>query len=266
MFDRYNRQINYLRISVTDRCNLRCKYCMPEDGIRLLDHEDILSFEEIVSFTEIAIARGIDKVRITGGEPLARKNIVFLVQLLNGIPGIKDLSLTTNGILLAGLAKPLKDAGLNRVNISLDTMDPDKYKEITRCGDLEKVMQGIDAAEKAGLLPIKINCVVKKSSDEPDAREVRSFCERRNFKVRFIHQMNLEAGEYTVVEGGDGGNCRMCNKIRLSSDGHLRPCLFDDLSFNVRELGAEKALEMALEAKPEFGTRCVKYTFNMIGG
>ena len=232
----------------------------------MLDHEEILSFEEIVCFTEIAIKKGIDKVRITGGEPLARRNVVNLVKMLSGIQGIKDLSLTTNGILLEDLAKPLKDAGLDRVNISLDTMDSEKYKEITRCGDLEKVMRGIDAAEDAGLLPIKINCVVKKSSDEPDARKVRSFCERRKFKVRFIHQMNLEAGEYTVVEGGDGGNCRMCNKIRLSSDGQLRPCLFDDLSFGIRELGAEKAIDMALEAKPEFGTRCVKYTFNMIGG
>ncbi len=266
MYDRYNRKISYLRISVTDKCNLRCRYCMPEEGIKALKHEDILSFEEIASFTRVAVANGIDKVRITGGEPLVRRNIVYLIQLLAGIDGIKDLSLTTNGTLLADFAMPLKKAGLQRVNISLDTLDPGKYRDITRRGDLVEVMKGIDAAEKAKLTPIKINCVVENSSDEPDAVAVKAFCQRRNFCVRFIHQMNLEAGKYEVVEGGTGGNCKLCNKLRLSSDGHLRPCLFNDLSFNVRKLGAEKAIHMAVDAKPEFGTRSVKNRFSVIGG
>ncbi len=266
MYDRYNRNIHYLRISVTDRCNLRCKYCMSEKGIELLRHEDILSFEEIASFTKIAVENGINKVRITGGEPLVRKNVVKLVELLSNIGGIKDLSLTTNGILLEEFANPLKNAGLQRVNISLDTMNPDRYKEITRGGDFSRVMQGIAAAEMAGLFPIKINCVVNKSSDEPDALEVKAFCERRNCNVRFIHLMNLETGEYAPVEGGTGGNCGICNKLRLSSDGNLRPCLFDDLSFNVRKFGAEKAIRMAVEAKPECGTKSVQNKFNVIGG
>jgi cyclic pyranopterin phosphate synthase len=127
-------------------------------------------------------------------------------------------------------------------------------------------MQGIDSAEMAGLLPIKINCVVNKSSDEPDALGVKAFCNSRKFNVRFIHQMNLETGEYAPVEGGTGGNCNLCNKLRLSSDGNLRPCLFDDLSFNVRKLGAEKAIKMAMEAKPEYGTKSVQNRFNVIGG
>jgi GTP 3',8-cyclase len=266
MYDSHNRNIHYLRISVTDRCNLRCTYCMPERGVHLLKHEDILSFEEIASFTKVAAANGIDKVRITGGEPLIRKNIVYLVELLAGIAGINDLSLTTNGILLSEFAKPLKDAGLRRVNVSLDTVDPVKFKEITRGGDLNRVMQGIDAAEKAGLLPIKINCVVKESSGEPDAILVKAFCEGRKFHVRFIRQMNLETGEYSVVEGGIGGDCRVCNKLRLSSDGNLRPCLFNDLSFNARKLGAERAIRMAIEAKPECGTRSFQNKFNRIGG
>lgn len=266
MYDRYNRNIHYLRISVTDRCNLCCKYCMPENGIKPLRHEDILSFEEIVSFTKIAVEKGIDKVRLTGGEPLVRKNIVHLIQLLANIHGIKDLSLTTNGILLKEFAKPLKDAGLRRVNISLDTVDPDGYREITRGGDFYRAMQGIDAAEAAGLLPIKINCVVDKTSDEPDAVAVKAFCDSRKFNVRFIHQMDLETGKYAPVEGGTGGDCRKCNKLRLSSDGKLRPCLFDDLSFNVRALGAEKAIRMAIDAKPECGTKSVQNKFNVIGG
>jgi cyclic pyranopterin phosphate synthase len=239
---------------------------MPEKGIKLLRHEDILSFEEITSFTEIAVENGIDKVRITGGEPLTRKNIVYLIQLLAGIKGIKDLSLTTNGIFLSEFAMPLKNAGLNRVNVSLDTVDADRYKEITRGGDFLRVMRGIAAAEMAGLLPIKINCVVNGSSDEPDALGVKAFCDRRKFNVRFIHQMNLETGEYAPVEGGTGGDCKLCDKLRLSSDGNLRPCLFNDLSFNVRELGSEKAIRMAVESKPECGTKSVENKFNVIGG
>jgi len=266
MYDRYNRNIHYLRISVTDRCNLRCKYCMPEKGIKLLRHGDILSFEEIASFTRLAVEKGVDKVRITGGEPLTRKNIAYLVQLLADIDGIRDLSLTTNGILLEEFAKSLKQAGLNRVNVSLDTVDPERYREITRGGDFDRVMRGISAAEKAGLLPIKINCVVNKSSDEPDALGVKAFCERRKFDVRFIHQMNLETGEYAPVEGGTGGNCSLCDKLRLSSDGRLRPCLFNDISFNVRELGSEKAIRMAIDAKPECGTKSARNKFNVIGG
>jgi cyclic pyranopterin phosphate synthase len=239
---------------------------MPEKGIKLLRHEDILSFEEISSFTKIAVENGIDKVRITGGEPLTRKNIVYLIQLLAGIKGIKDLSLTTNGIFLSDFAMPLKDAGLNRVNVSLDTVDADRYKEITRGGDFHRVMRGIAAAEMAGLLPIKVNCVVNRSSDEPDALGVKAFCDSRKFNVRFIHQMNLETGEYAPVEGGTGGDCKLCDKLRLSSDGNLRPCLFNDLSFNVRELGPEKAIRMAVEAKPECGTKSVENKFNVIGG
>lgn len=266
MYDRYNRKINYLRISVTDRCNLRCVYCMPERGIIRIKHQDILSYEEIISFTKIASANGIDKVRVTGGEPLIRKNIVYLFKLLARVDRIRDISLTTNGILLADFAKRLKNVGLQRVNISLDTVDPEKYKAITRGGDITKVMQGIEAAQKAGLSPIKINCVVNTSSAEPDAVLVKAFCESRNLRVRFIHRMNLEAGEYAVVEGGTGGNCILCNKLRLSSDGNLRPCLFSDLSFNIRKLGAEKAIHMAVEAKPEYGTRSFENTFSAVGG
>jgi GTP 3',8-cyclase len=266
MLDRYNRNIHYLRISVTDRCNLRCKYCMPEEGVHELKHEDILSFEEIIDFTKVAIHYGIDKVRITGGEPLVRKNIITLIKMLSDLKGLSDLSLTTNGILLEEFAKPLVDAGIKRVNISLDTLDAEKFKDITRGGDISKVIRGIEAAKNAGINPIKINCVINSSSDEPDALAVNAFCEKKELFVRFIHKMNLETGEFSIVEGGTGGNCRLCNKLRLSSDGYLRPCLFNDSSFNIRQLGAEKALQTAIEAKPECGTFSVKNKFNRIGG
>ncbi len=266
MYDRFNRHINYLRISVTDRCNLRCQYCMPEDGIRLMNHQDILSFEEITEVVRVAVGQGIDKFRITGGEPLVRKDIVTLVSQMASVSGVKDLSITTNGILLKELAQPLKDAGLRRVNISLDTLNPLKFSEITRGGDIHKVLRGIQAAKAAGLEPIKINCVVFKSSNEADALEVKEYGRMNNLQVRFIRQMNLESGEFSVVEGGEGGNCSQCNRLRLTANGMVKPCLFDEQEFSVRELGAEKALLSALNSKPLNGCFNSKGSFYNIGG
>ncbi|MDP2335428.1 MAG: radical SAM protein [Bacteroidota bacterium] len=266
MYDRFNRHINYLRISVTDRCNLRCSYCMPEEGIHLMNHMDILSFEEITDLVTVAVSYGIDKFRITGGEPLVRKDIVTLVSQLASIKGVNDLSMTTNGIFLEELAQPLKDAGLRRVNISLDTIDPVKFSKITRGGDVNQVLRGIKAASNAGLEPVKINCVVFKSSNEEDAREVKEFGRMNNLQVRFIRQMNLESGEFSVVEGGNGGNCSQCNRLRLTANGMVKPCLFDEQEFSVRELGAEKALLSALNCKPLNGCFNRKGSFYNIGG
>ena len=266
MYDRFNRHINYLRISVTYRCNLRCQYCMPEDGIRLMNHQDILSFEEITEVVRVAVSQGIDKFRITGGEPLVRKDIATLVSQMASVSGVKDLSITTNGILLEELAQPLKDAGLRRVNISLDTLNPLKFSEITRGGDIEKVLSGIQAAKIAGLEPIKINCVVFKSSNEADALEVKEYGRMNNLQVRFIRQMNLESGEFSVVEGGEGGNCSQCNRLRLTASGMVKPCLFDEQEFSVRELGVEKALLSALMCKPLNGCINSKGSFYNIGG
>ena len=266
MYDRFNRHINYLRISVTDRCNLRCRYCMPEEGIQLMKHQDILSFEEITEVVRVAVSHGIDKFRITGGEPLVRKDIVSLVSQITEIKGVNDLSMTTNGIFLEELAQPLKDAGLRRVNISLDTINPVKFSEITRGGDLDSVLRGIKAAKEAGMEPIKINCVVFKTSNEEDALEVKEYCKMNNLQVRFIHQMNLESGEFSVVEGGSGGNCNQCNRLRLTANGIVKPCLFDEQEFSVRELGAEKALLSALDCKPLNGCFNRKGSFYNIGG
>lgn len=266
MYDRFNRHINYLRISVTDRCNLRCRYCMPEEGIQLMKNQDILSFEEITEVVRVAVRHGIDKFRITGGEPLVRKDIVTLVSQIAAINGVTDLSMTTNGIFLEELAQALKDAGLRRVNISLDTINPEKFREITRGGNLDSVLRGIKAAKDAGLEPVKINCVVFKTSNEADALEVKEYCKMNNLQVRFIHQMNLENGEFSVVEGGDGGNCRQCNRLRLTANGMIKPCLFDEQEFSVRELGAEKALLNALDCKPLNGCFNRKGNFYNIGG
>jgi len=265
MFDRFSRSINYLRISVTDRCNLRCAYCMPEDGIQLLDHSDILSFEEITEFTRFAVQNGITKVRLTGGEPLVRKGIVELVAMLAAIDGLEDISMTTNGILLSKYAADLKKAGLNRINISLDTVNPDNYCQITRNGDLAKVLEGIEAAHQVGLQPIKINCVLIGQPDD-ETIQLRQFCEDRGLKLRFIHQMNLKTGEFSNVEGGEGGNCSKCNRVRLLANGDIKPCLFSDLAYNIRELGSEQALNQALGNKPKSGTYNKSGEFYNIGG
>ncbi|MBW8333969.1 MAG: radical SAM protein [Prolixibacteraceae bacterium] len=265
MFDRYKRKINYLRISVTDRCNLRCTYCMPEEGIRLLDHADILSFEEIADFTRMAVANGITKVRLTGGEPLVRKNIVELVAMLAAIDGLEDLSMTTNGILLSEHAVDLKKAGLNRINISLDTVNPDKFCQITRNGELTKVLEGIDAARNAGLEPIKINCVLLGEPDD-ETQKLKQFCENRGLSLRFIHQMNLKTGEFSTVEGGEGGNCSKCNRVRLLANGDIKPCLFSDLAYNIRKLGHEEALNLTIDNKPRSGTYNQSGEFYNIGG
>jgi len=266
MLDKYNRRINYLRISVTDRCNMRCRYCMPAEGVKLISHSEILSFDEITSFARTAVDLGVNKVRITGGEPLVRKGIEELVAMIAGIEGIKDLSMTTNGTMLRKFAVPLAEAGMHRVNVSLDTLDPHKFMWLTRGGNVESTIDGIKAALEAGLTPVKINCVVKKSHDEPDARAVKKLGERLGLEVRYIRQMDLARGEFGIVEGGDGGNCASCNRLRLTANGKVKPCLFNDLEYDVRELGAEGAIKKAIENKPPCGSYNMNGKFYNIGG
>ena len=266
MFDLFNRPINYLRVSITDRCNLRCVYCMPAEGIRLLDHKDIITYEEILEVIKAGVSLGITKVKITGGEPLVRKGVVGLVEKISKIREITDFGMTTNGILLGQFAKDLYHAGLHRVNISLDTTDPEKYRTITRGGNLEMVFDGIEAAKKAGFSPIKINCVVKESSSEPDALAVKKYCREHDLEVRFIHEMNLETGCFSLVEGGNGGNCRSCNRLRLTANGMIKPCLFNNLSYSIRELGIREAMLRAINTKPEKGNVNNLDRFHTIGG
>jgi|WetSurMetagenome_2_1015567.scaffolds.fasta_scaffold85664_2 GTP 3',8-cyclase len=266
MFDPYNRHIHYLRVSVTDRCNLRCVYCMPEEGIPLMNHDDVLRYEKILKVVKEAVSLGIDKVRITGGEPLVRKGIENLVSMIAGVEGVKDLGLTTNGILLEEYAEKLAAAGLHRINISLDTLDPEKFRALTRGGDITRVLRGITAAQKAGLTPVKINCVVKKSSAEPDAQAVREFGRENGLVVRFIQQMSLENGCFSVVEGGSGGHCSGCNRLRLTANGFIKPCLFSDIQFSIHEYGIRDALLKAIQYKPEKGSINTQNSFNNIGG
>ncbi len=271
MTDNYNRIINYLRISVTDRCNLRCKYCMPIEGIKLLNHSQIITFDKIRDFTTAAISCGIDKVRLTGGEPLVRRDIVKLVEMISSLKGIKDLSMTTNGTLLSKYAKDLKEAGLMRVNISLDTTDPQDYRDITRGGEIADVINGIKSAIESNLKPVKINCVVKENRDEPNAIKVAKLGESLGCIVRFIPQMDLSTGHFGIVDGGSGGDCKQCNRIRLTSDGKIHPCLFSDSFLEMSKYGNSiegyiKAIKESIVAKPSKGVKNKSDEFYNIGG
>ncbi|HHW07190.1 MAG TPA: GTP 3',8-cyclase MoaA [Clostridia bacterium] len=197
MLDQYGRKINYLRVSVTDLCNLRCIYCMPAGGVTKKERRELLTFEEIENIVRAAAQMGVDKVRITGGEPLVRKGIVELVDRLARIDGIEDLSMTTNGILLKDCAAPLKEAGLKRVNISLDTLDPDKYHRITRRGHLADVLAGMEAARAVGLTPIKVNVVLVGGLNDDEIEDFVNLTLREEIQVRFIELMPLgEAGHW----------------------------------------------------------------------
>ena len=202
MKDSYGRTIDYLRISVTDRCNFRCIYCMPADGVESMSPADILRGHEIVTIARIAAECGIKHIRLTGGEPLVRKGMVSNVREIAAIPGIEDISLTTNGVLLPKFAKALKEAGLNRVNISLDTLDPDKFTFVTRCGQLQSALDGIEAAFEAGLEPVKVNAVAIRSLDQ-DFLQFAKMTIDRPLHMRFIEYMPV--GESSGSDGSGWG-------------------------------------------------------------
>jgi cyclic pyranopterin phosphate synthase len=300
-YDAFNRRVNYLRISVTDRCNLRCTYC--SDGeIPHLRHQDILSYEEIERVTRVAAELGVSHVRLTGGEPLVRPYVSNLIELLTAVPGIEDISLTTNGTLLKDQAEKLKAAGLKRINISLDSLRPERFASIT-CGDkLDAVLDGIAASHRAGLSPVKINMVVMPGVNDDEVIEFGLKARDKGWHVRFIEHMPFggSLGEpiLTVAEikdriesalgdlwpccvngagpanyfsfGSGQGTvgfirpvshrfCGHCNRLRLTADGKLRPCLLNDLEIDIKAAlrsgaGTEDLkdlLRRAIMAKPE---------------
>jgi len=189
MIDKHDREINYLRISITDRCNLRCVYCMPKEGISFIGHDDILRYEEMVRIVKIAVKTGIIKVRVTGGEPLVRRGVIEFLASLNEMAGLKDISLTTNGILLEDYAEQIFDAGIKRINVSLDSLVPERYRDITRGGDLNRVIRGIRKAHQAGFSPIKINVVAIKGFNDDEILDFAKLTMDRPYQVRFIEFM-----------------------------------------------------------------------------
>ena len=281
--DTYARPINYLRVSVTDRCNLRCVYCMPAEGIPMHAHGDILRFEEIERIVRVAAGMGIHKVRITGGEPLTRKDLPYLVRMIAAIPEIDDISLTTNGHLLPRYAHELAAAGLKRVNISLDSLRADRFRALTRVGELAHAWQGVCAAEDAGLTPVKINVVVLRGFNDDEIVDFARLTLEGERHIRFIeimplghnalwaedgfmpiHQVRkrIEAALGALQPVGDNapvmGNgparywrlpgalgtigfispisdhfCAGCNRLRLTADGRLRPCLLSDVEIDL---------------------------------
>jgi cyclic pyranopterin phosphate synthase len=192
LVDSFGRRHNNLRISVTDRCNLRCTYCMPEDVV-FRDRSELLTFEEMTRFVVAAAGLGVNKLRLTGGEPLMRKDLHKLVRMLAAVPGIADIGLTTNGILLADQAAALFDAGLRRLNVSLDTLDPGRFRQLTRRDGVEKVVAGLDAAKRAGFGPIKVNAVAIRGFAEHDVVPLARYCRERGFEMRFIEYMPIGA-------------------------------------------------------------------------
>lgn len=224
MKDSFGREINYLRISLTDRCNLRCEYCMPEKGIDKLEHEEILTFEEIYELTKVFVEVGITKIRFTGGEPLVRHGVLDLISKVSKLDGVKEIAMTTNGTLLKKYALKLKEAGLNRLNISLDTLDYEKYKEITRGGDLNKVLEGINAAKEAGLTPIKINTVLIGGFNEDEIPKFVEVTKENSIDVRFIELMPIgEAAAFAKDKF-------IPNNRVLEAVPELAPIEYDDIS------------------------------------
>ena len=191
MFDKFDREINYLRVSITDRCNLHCNYCRPKEGISLKGHSDILRYEEIIRIVSIAVKMGLIKVRITGGEPLVRRGFIEFIAALKKINGLQDISLTTNGILLEQYAQDIFDAGIHRINISLDSLNKEKYFQITNGGSLDAVLRGIAKAEQIGFSPIKINAVAIKGFNDDEVLDFAKLAVDKPFQVRFIELMPM---------------------------------------------------------------------------
>lgn len=264
MFDSCGREIYYLRISVTDRCNMRCVYCMPEDGVHLLRHEEILGYEQMARIAEVAARLGFRKLRITGGEPLVRKGLENFVRMLRRIPGIETIGMTTNGTLLAPVAGILKDAGLDSVNVSLDTMDPVKYARFTRGGDLSRAREGIEAALAVGL-PVKLNVVVMDGTDE-DVAAVSAYAEGLGARIQTIARYHLDETKMDYETFDRPPKCGNCNRLRLLANGFLRPCLHGAAAVKVDLDNIEHSIRTAVLAKPPRGESCTDLEVGQIGG
>lgn len=287
MVDNYGRTITYLRLSVTDLCNLRCKYCMPEAGICKKRHEDMLTEDEMIAAVTAAARMGIRKIRITGGEPLVKKNILSICRRTAAVEGIEEVCLTTNGVLLKDFAVPLKEAGVNRLNISLDTLDAEKFREITRGGELEAVLAGIDAALTAGFRRIKINAVLMGGFNDDEIAELAGLTKERSVDMRFIELMPMvdvgykdfdylpvsvvldklpeleplsidgvaklyrlpgAVGSVGLISPVSDNFCAGCNRIRLTADGRFKPCLHAPAEYSVQGMTAEGMMEQFAKA------------------
>jgi cyclic pyranopterin phosphate synthase len=265
MYDSFKRRIDYLRISVTDKCNLRCRYCMPEEGVPKRRHEDFLSHEQIVEVVRAAVGLGLTKIRLTGGEPLVKRGIVELVAMIRAVPGVRHLAMTTNGTLLARLAAGLRKAGLDSLNISLDTLEAERYRYLTRGGSIEQVLEGIEAARREGF-PVKINMVVLKDTATEEIERLRGFCRERGLELQLINHFDIAATKSQEYQFDRPPRCSTCNKIRLLADGQLKPCLHSDQEIPLNPEDIAGSLRRTIEAKPENGCSCTNRVMSQIGG
>lgn len=294
MIDKLGRDITYLRISLTDKCNLRCRYCMPEEGVRKRSHHEMMNEDEVVAAVEVAASLGIHKIRLTGGEPLVKKNIVSICRRVAAVEGIEEVCLTTNGILLPELAPSLKEAGVKRINLSLDTLDPERYAYITRIGKLEQFRAGLEAALTAGFDKVKINAVLIGGFNDDEIEQLANLTMEYPVDMRFIELMPIqnhdEFGQEAYVpysrvleklpeamplsrDGGVAklyrlpgakGNiglispvsahfCGECNRLRLTADGKLKPCLHSADEYSIKGMdkdGMKAVFEQAIRNKP----------------
>ena len=265
MLDSYGRRIHYLRVSVTDRCNLRCTYCMPEEGVTFVPHEKIISFERIASVVRAAAGLGFDKVRLTGGEPLVRKGIADLVSMLAAIEGVRKLGMTTNGTLLAPIAADLARRGLTSVNISLDTLDPSRFALLTRGGKVHEAIEGIRAARMAGL-PVKLNVVVGPDDGSADLEAIRAFAEEEGCAVQTIRRYRLDVDKFDDERYERPSPCADCDRIRLLATGELKPCLHGDAAVEVDWNDIEGSIRACVGLKPPCGMHASTHLVSAIGG
>lgn len=241
---------------------------MPEQGIQLKEHGDMLTYEQIIKVAEIAVSLGITKIRLTGGEPLVRKGVLYLIKSIKNITGLQELALTTNGVLLDTMAKSLKETGIHRLNISLDTLDLEKYNTLTRGGNIQRVLNGIDKIIAAGFQNTKLNMVVIPGVNDDEVEHMKAFCSEKGLKLQRINHYSL-----TDIDSIDHAYtaerplaCSNCNRIRLTSDGKLKPCLFSDLEIPLDFTNLEKSLKDAILGKPPSGTANTSSQNWQIGG
>jgi cyclic pyranopterin phosphate synthase len=265
MFDQFERPVTYLRISVTDKCNLRCLYCMPAEGVPTRKHEDFLTLEQMTDAARAAVRLGVTKIRLTGGEPLVKRGIVDLVRMLAGIEGLAHLAMTTNGTFLAQFARPLKEAGLDSVNVSLDTLEADRYRELTRGGEIRNVRDGISAAIAEGF-PVKLNMVVLQETGEEEIALMREFCAGIGARLQLINHYELFREKKDTYAFDRPPSCESCNRIRLMADGMLKPCLHSDMEVPLDFSRLEESLRDAILSKPRRGGACMNRAMPQIGG
>lgn len=266
MFDAYGRPIDTIRVSITDQCNLHCFYCYTKKNIQ--NNHKFLSFDEIIYILKASIKLGIKRVKLTGGEPLLREGIAELIREIKTVEGVEDLSITTNGVLLKNLAKNLKKSGLDRINVSLDSLDKDTYHQITKSDLLNEVLAGLKIAKEIGFNKIKINTVLL-NSNKHSINKIREYCSDNGFSFQLINQMNLalDKESFNNFEVTDRPpKCELCNRIRLTAYGELLPCLFSDISCKVDFNDIEKSIIDVINLKPSKGSKRGSKAMYEIGG